>query len=53
MTNDINVISEAFSDAEIPMPTYDVTSYTLWLDESLDTCTGIDYRFIILLEEGN
>ena len=47
MSCDPNLINEAFSDADIPVPTIDTTKYTLWIDASLDTCAGTDYRFII------
>lgn len=47
MSSDLALIEEAFSEADLTLPTYDADKYTLWIDTSLDTCSGIDYRFII------
>lgn len=47
MSNDLAMIERAFTDAGLTLPEYDTEKYTLWLDASLDTCSGIDYRFII------
>lgn len=47
MSNDLAMIEEAFAEAELTLPEYNAEEYTLWIDASLDTCSGIDYRFII------
>lgn len=47
MTSDEQVINEAFAEADLEVPEFDRDRYTLWLDTSLNTCSGADFRFII------
>lgn len=46
MSSDLQFIEESLVEADISMPTIP-EGYTLWIDSSLNTCTGSDYRFII------
>ena len=47
MSNDLAFIEEALAEGEMELPVYDSDKYTLWIDASLETCAGTDYRFII------
>lgn len=46
MSSDLQFIEDALVEAELSMPTIP-EGYTLWIESSLNTCTGSDYRFII------
>lgn len=46
MSSDLQFIEDALVEAELSMPAVP-EGYTLWIDSSLNTCTGSDYRFII------
>lgn len=47
MSNDLALIEGALAEGEMELPIYDSDKYTLWIDSSLETCAGTDYRFII------
>lgn len=46
MSSDTTLIEEALTEGELSMPVVP-DGYVLWIDASLNTCSGSDYRFII------
>lgn len=46
MSSDMSLIEEAFTDADLSVPVVP-EGHTLWIDSSLDTCSGTDFRFVI------
>lgn len=46
MSNDMEFITQVFEESELTLPEVR-TGYQLWIDSSLNTCDGADYRFII------